>query len=48
MTKIWLFAVTAVVFTFTVVEPTSSTKLPAGAESHFAGEVTELQFVNVP
>ena len=48
MIKIWLFAVTAVVFTVALVDPTPSTKLPAGAESHFAGEATELQFDNVP
>ena len=40
-------AVTAVVFTLAVVDPTPSKKLPAGAESHFAGEATELQFDNV-
>ena len=48
MIRIWLFAVTALVFTLAVVDPTSSTKLPAGAESHFAGEAAELQFDNVP
>ena len=48
MIRIWLFAVTAVVFTVAVVDPTSRIKLPAGAESHFAGEASELQFDNVP
>jgi len=47
MIKIWLLAVTALVFTLTAVDPTPSTKLPAGAKSHFAGEATELQFDNV-
>ena len=45
--KIWLFGVTAVVLTLEVVDPTPSTKLPAGAVSHFAGEAAELQFDNV-
>jgi len=48
MIRIWLFAVTAVVFTVAVIDPMPITKLPAGAESHLAGEAFELQFDNVP
>jgi len=48
MIRIWLLAVNAVVFTVAVVDPASRIKLPAGAESHFAGEASELQFDNVP
>jgi len=48
MTTIWLFTVTAVVFTLVLVDPGRSTKLPAGAWPHFAGKEIELQFDNVP
>jgi hypothetical protein len=48
MIRIWLSGVTAVVFTLADVDPTPSTKLPAGAESHFAGETADLQFDIVP
>jgi hypothetical protein len=47
MMRIWLLAVTAVVFTVTVVAAAAITTDPAGAELHTAGEAEELQFVVV-
>src|SRR5215472_11345623 len=45
--KMMLFAVTAVVFTVTVVAPAAITTLPAAAEPHTAGAAEEEQFVPV-
>ena len=41
--KTWLFAVTAVVFTCTVVAPAAITTLPAMAEAHAAGDALDAQ-----
>src|SRR4051812_46088039 len=41
--KIWLVAVTAVVFPTIVLPPVGIATLPAGAEPHTLGEVVELQ-----
>ena len=45
--KIWLLAVTAVVFTTRVEPPLDSATLPDGAESQGAGEADELQLAVV-
>lgn len=46
-TKIWLLAVTAVVFTTTVVAGLAMATLPADAAAHTAGDADELQLVAV-
>src|SRR6266403_1089183 len=46
-TRIWLLAVTAVVFTVTVVAPAAMTTLPACADPHIAGDAALEQFVAV-
>jgi len=47
VTKIWLLAVTALVFTTSVVAPARTDTLPAAAEPHAAGDKVVVQSSDV-